>query len=518
MRSVSWLLLTVAAIGLAQEAPKPISVEGMVRNAITGSPISRAHVLVRTFGTGGTNVQNFGTMSDAAGKFIVKDLPAGGFYAYVEASGYTMPIQNYLNGASGTLAAGDKKAVELKLIPTGTISGRVLDEDGNPVMAEVTTDNGSSVVSTAGTDEKGQYRLSGVEPGKYRIKAKAASMILGGDAFGEQRADGSVATYDATTYYPGVRERAAGARVVVSSGLDQGGMDIRMVRAKPHFIRGMVAGAEGITNLQVMIPLPNGGTDRRAGVGPDKKWTMWKVEPGKIRLFAGGGRNGIYATSAPVELEVGDQDIDGVELKFVEPFEFSGHVIFEDAGAKPADKERAAAKVILTNTIGSGGFLPNMKEDDSFAVVNGLPNRYRAAVSWKNGYVKSVQVGSVANDGPYVDLRAVSGPTTVTVVVGSGMGEVSGSVTDTKGPVENAMVMLVEAELVLGTPVLRAKSGAGGTYKFSGVVPGKYRLYAADGDDKYIYGGNTDNYEDVSVDLEVRDKDRLTRDLKRHSK
>lgn len=518
MRNIRLSIWMMAAIGLAQETPKPIVVEGVVKNATTGAPVARAHVLVRTFGQSGGNVQEFGTMSDAAGKFTVKDLPAGGFYAYVEASGYTMPMQDYRNGASGELAAGDKKAVELKLLPTGTISGRVLDEDGSPVMAQVTTDNGSDTVFTAGTDEKGQFQLNGVEPGKYRIKAKAAPLITGGDAFGEQRADGSVDTYNATTYYPGVTERAGAARVTVATGVDQGGVDIRMVRAKQHFVRGTVEGAEGIANLQTMALLPNGGMDRRAGAGPDKKWTMWRVEPGRKRFVVGGAMKGQIVMSSAVELEIADSDIDGVALRFVEPFPVAGRVTFEDTPAKPDDKERAGAKVTLRNTFGFAGFTPSLNEDDTFAVPDAAANRYRAMVSWKNGYVKSVQVGNVATDGPYVDLRAVSGPTTVTVTVGSGMGEVSGTVTDTKGPVEDAIVILVEQERVLGTPVLRAKSGAAGVYRFSGVVPGKYRLYAGDGEDKYIYAGNTDNYEDVLVDVEVREKDRLTRDLKRHSK
>jgi hypothetical protein len=53
-----FLLLAAAALGLAQTQPppadeKPASVEGEVRNSVSGMPIERAHISLRRMNNGG---------------------------------------------------------------------------------------------------------------------------------------------------------------------------------------------------------------------------------------------------------------------------------------------------------------------------------------------------------------------------------------------------------------------------------------------------------------------------------
>ncbi len=78
------------------------------------------------------------------------------------------------------LNAGDRKADFLvRLVPYGSISGSVLDEDGDPIrgmavlaMAWHYTTNGRELqeVRGASSNDLGEYRIFDVPAGKYFIK------------------------------------------------------------------------------------------------------------------------------------------------------------------------------------------------------------------------------------------------------------------------------------------------------------------------------------------------------------
>jgi len=95
--------------------------------------------------------------------------------------------------------------------------------------------------------------------------------------------------------------------------------------------------------------------------------------------------------------------------------------------------------------------------------------------------------------------------------VSSNFCEISGTVSDSKGPMDHAYVMLVSQE----DPSITQSSGSdSGTYKFR-VPPGKYKLAAVDGDVLAwgMQGPDLDDYEVESVDLSAGDK--VTKDLRR---
>lgn len=75
---------------------------------------------------------------------------------------------------------GTKKEPRFKLMPAGSIAGRVFDEDSNPVLVEVSpdnaADNGAGI--RVGTDEKGFYHLDGLAPGRCRAEAAGTGIRL----------------------------------------------------------------------------------------------------------------------------------------------------------------------------------------------------------------------------------------------------------------------------------------------------------------------------------------------------
>ena len=169
MRSRSILLLLWAASALAAD-DKPAGVEGTVTNALTGEPLVRAHVTLR--GIAGGEARNLGALTNAEGKFSIASLPAGSYTVTTDHVGFTAVIEHGRTGVQVELRAGDKKDdVKLKLMPTGAITGRVVDADGEPAEGiTVSAERGSmGMRASANTDEKGQFRIGGLAPGKYRV-------------------------------------------------------------------------------------------------------------------------------------------------------------------------------------------------------------------------------------------------------------------------------------------------------------------------------------------------------------
>jgi hypothetical protein len=133
-----------------------------------------------------------------------------------------------------------------------------------------------------------------------------------------------------------------------------------------------------------------------------------------------------------------------------------------------------------------------------------LPGRYRVAITWGTGYVKSLRAGETEVDGDVLDVRTGSaGP--LTVNVSSNFCEVSGTVSDSKGPVSDATVVLVSDEDVRN--VRWGSTDSAGSYKFQ-VPPGKYKLAAVDQSSLSwgMQGPDLDDYETESLDLNAGDK------------
>ncbi len=132
------------------------------------------------------------------------------------------------------------------------------------------------------------------------------------------------------------------------------------------------------------------------------------------------------------------------------------------------------------------------------------------SINWGSGYVKSVRVGETETEGGILDVRNGSaGPLTVTV--SSNFCEVSGTVSDSKGPVTDASVVLVALEDLSNFQVRRSDSS--GTYKFR-IPPGKYKLAAVDDDSLALGRGEIlDDYEAVTESLDLGAGDKITKDL-----
>jgi hypothetical protein len=434
-----------------------------------------------------------------------------------------------------TVSPGDNKDdLKLKLIPDGAIMGRVVDASGDPVeSASVTADiggMGSGPGST--TDEKGQFRIGGLRPGKYRVKASQQSQPYGA----EVRTDGTLEVHHAATYYPSSLTEKGATKVAVAPGTEVNDIEVRLVRTPIVRVRGTVAGLpKSAQNVQISATRATGSGGNSNGgsrVKSDGTFEVWRLDPGNYTLVARQFSSGQVLQTSPVEIEVAGTNIDNVELRIVPPFDLSGVVQYEDEQAKPQPRQPQqqqtqggrqgqpppAPPARLTFREASMQMFGNQQQpitieaDGSFAIRQLQAGKYRVELSWRNAYVKSLQLGPVQMPGRTLDLRN-GGGAPVTIVVSSAVAELSGTVHNGDDPAPGKRVVLMPDPSDGAFPNV-ANSAPDGTYRLGNIAPGKYKLALIDDDDQgAISGRGLEDYDDA-IEINIAPGDKLTQDLK----
>lgn len=484
------------------KAEDPGSISGRILST-AGEPLRKANVLISADGRGG---RRFGAASDASGQFNVTGLEPGRYRIFAEKGGYVQ--QEYgariagRQGSPVTVSAGQSvKNIEIKLSPHAVVTGRILDDDGEPLvhatvqLRKRSWDRGQVQWVRAGggtTNDLGEYRIFGVAPGRYVLEANGPDRNL---SPGPGRRGPSTPAEQAlaVTYFPGVPDAQSAAIIEVTSGVSLQGMDVQMRRVRTYRVRGVVSG------------LPDGGRNRGGGVmlrprggeayepnhyfaplrDGEGNFEIRGVPPGSYLLMADMGGPGQTRLSARVPVDVGSADVDNVAVQLSPGFEVKGTVKIE--GTAPVAFE--GVSVILEPQPGSsGGFGGSrggqVKADGSFAVGGVRPDRFAVRVYGLKGdlYVKSARIGQA--DALERGLDLTSGAAgTIDLVVSSGAARVEGTVTDSKSqPSAGARVLLHPgADHPRAAELAKTMSAdQTGHYGFAGVTPGKYYLFAVE--------------------------------------
>ena len=225
----------VAAQGNEGEAPNRGSVTGIVVESKSDEPVRKAVVILRSEqGTG------IGTTTDATGKFVLQDLEPGTYTLTVSRDGYVVARKSR---RKVVVVKADETTSDLKLelLRTGTISGRILDADGDPITGaslqvlplrpQRTSPLGGSYATT---NDRGEYRAFNIAPGDYRVsvtytpETQHMEIRMQQPASSDGRSTGE--TYP-TVYYPGTIDARQATVVTVEPGTELQGFDMQLMRA-----------------------------------------------------------------------------------------------------------------------------------------------------------------------------------------------------------------------------------------------------------------------------------------------
>ena len=161
------------------------SISGSVRSTAPLAPL--AGVALQVYNSGGIPVAQ--VLSNASGNYEVPALPSGNFVVRTRQSlGFSdvlfnnLPCVGYCDLLSGTpvpvLSGSDTGLVDFNLSGGISISGRVRDAStaAGIALARVTAfDIGGFVAGSAQADASGNYTISGLRPGTYRLRTSNLS-------------------------------------------------------------------------------------------------------------------------------------------------------------------------------------------------------------------------------------------------------------------------------------------------------------------------------------------------------
>ncbi|QQS48979.1 MAG: carboxypeptidase regulatory-like domain-containing protein [Acidobacteriota bacterium] len=285
--------------------------------------------------------------------------------------------------------------------PSGTISGRVVTDDGQPLPAAHITIIGAGSTGTNFqgramilTDEEGNFKAEGLDPMPYRIFAAAPGYVhIGGGDFSSSPVMGAVSN---TPYRVGdfvsitmTRGAVITGRVLTSAGEPVVGINVRVIRVRDQTGRPVHGDTEALSF--------NNKTDDR-GV-----YRIYGLAAGSYVVVAGGGafsalqtpydaRVPVYYPSATrdtaSELTVrAGEDFSGADIRYRSErgFVISGRVTGAAASARTSTMSVSLTSIMLRRA-GSGDyvsstFIPPNSEGSGFAFHGIPPGEYELEAS-----------------------------------------------------------------------------------------------------------------------------------------
>ncbi|MEW6125495.1 MAG: carboxypeptidase regulatory-like domain-containing protein [Acidobacteriota bacterium] len=340
------------------------------------------------------------------GRFAFDELNTGSYALKVYAPGYVVaPGVTQENGKPKYFHIGDEAT--LRLIKGGVITGMVTTLYGEPLIGvqvramKIKEVDGRASRSapvdemTIGrswkTDDRGVYRIYGLEPGIYVVAAGGKGVL----SF-------SLGAYDADspTYYPtGTRDTAT--PITLQSGQEIGGINIQYRDNRGHLVSGTLSGFDNqgvafvtLTNAATgtIEAMSLGGAIFGIGDGEKPSFALGSVSDGDYYVSAMGGdeRKLNLATdetlvAPPRKVTVRGADVTGVELTLMRLGSISGKFVLENLKSVdgksicPAKRASSVEEVVLLSQLdvkGKDRPEPTMPIAALFAMftTDGVPN------------------------------------------------------------------------------------------------------------------------------------------------
>ena len=402
-------------------------------------------------------------------------------------------------GAILTLRSGQVvKDLLFRLIPAAVISGRIMDEDAEPLpgvnvsaLREV-YDQGKRELGTravAETNDLGEYRLYGLAPGRYFVSVVYPQWSRLGESDESEEGEASTQGY-AKMYYPGTPEAAQASTIVVKQGEEIPSVEMLLRQVLVHRIRGhvynQITHKPGVgTNL--ILRLKTRGNEWDVGQQQtnvqkqDGTFEIPAVVPGSYVLTGYWFDEGkIYSTTTP--LDVGNADIEGLSVTIAPGVAISGQIIWEGKASLEKDELSVIPELedssvfFLSGTRVSPANFFTLKDlgDGTYCV--------RVTGESKDCYIKEIRYGpSDAQDDGFTVAR--SAPANLEITISSRGARIQGTASDSDGlPAAGVWVVLVpSAPHRLHHRLYKSQStDQYGRFDLRGIAPGDYKLFTWD--------------------------------------
>jgi hypothetical protein len=481
------LLLVPSAFGQSQKSD--YSIHGTVRNTVTGEPVKNALVSLEGTPTDPSNSspdresgkpQTKVMLSGTTGEFHFDGLSEGQYIYSVQKWGFT--------GDEGFSSSGNfvfprtpsDAAIEVALTPLGAIEGKVVNQYDEPLEKVLLDVYGLAIrygeksvtkFGTVWTDDRGLFRLTDLQAGKYLVKAQG----LGGGTethFGIYELRYAPWEAFSPVYFGGAADIDSATPIWVAAG-SRVQANFRL-EVQPSFkVKGKLE--RYIASEAVTFELLRGDDQSEASravldVGTGN-FEILDVTPGVYRL-----RAEQKTTRGEVMVSVGAEDVKGVSIVLSPPVTLTA-LIHSPAplrnGAAPCEvflHERGDPNALYSpRAQGSGRF-----------IVDLFAGQYQVRVGCFEGYPLSASFGGtdlLAN--PVITIQPGVIPPPIEVEHQPGGGTLKVKFAKQAPPA--GAVLLVPAFSVLAGPLLRATAMSAAAPSddiiFPNLAPGDYSVY-----------------------------------------
>lgn len=485
-------------------AAKASFIAGMVVKAPGSQPLKK--VLVQVVAEDQKQGGNYTATTDADGHFRVENVVPGRYRIFLEKTGLVEVNGRGFKTDANIFTVQAGRAVDdllFRMLPTAIVSGRVTDEDGDPmsgvrVIAQKRKP-GKATRETAGsesTNDLGEYRLAGLFPGQYWIVAMPPPDMRDYEKQpeksqpGDNPSDAQPDTRYVTTYYPGTYDATQASTVTLKAG-DEMPVNLTLTPARTYRVRGIVTGVLAGQKAAVDLVSKAGDSIHSNEVGPDGQFELRGIAPGSYVVRASAGTESQPLT-ARQDISVAAADVDGVKLTPLPSFRLSGHLRVE--GRASGEPTQYSVNLRSAEPPENPGFFMSQDFFGANAPVDRVGN-----FEWKSVNPGNYIVQVYGGDGQGFFLKSVmlggrdistgftaSGPASLDLLVSYKGGAVEGTVVETEKdvdnerPAANATVVAVPDEKYRKLPdhFGTGSSDQQGRFTIRGLAPGSYALYA----------------------------------------
>ena len=464
----------------ARVSLRPVSADGDALGAVQMSVL----------GYGSASAQSqYSVMSQSDGSFCFENVKSGQYTMSGSKQGFL--DTNYgaksptESGRTITVASEPLAPLALALVPQSVVSGKITDEDDEPVsgtsvalLMRMSVGGQIRYVPVRGgqSNDLGDFRLANVAPGTYYIVAEPRSRVAGSD---------DRTPRPLRTLYPGASSLAQATPIVVGPGEDRSGANIRLITGQTHHIRGLLLGLttadQGTITIrpaeeeQVFIAL--GGANYK----PDGRFDFADIAPGTYALtyFQVAGDS---AKGARRIVVVGDRDVNDIVLPITGSAIITGQIRIDGdsvEGTKSIDLQKLKLTLVAADAVMGPNARATIQPDGQFVIKNIIPGRYAIQADPPPGtYLKSARYGQMDIRAQELDLTE-GGSGELEIVYRYGLANVNGSVEDDGGTRTVGRIVLVPLLLDrAGRGIVFGASDASGAFLIKNVPPGRYRAYA----------------------------------------
>jgi protocatechuate 3,4-dioxygenase beta subunit len=498
--TVLFLVILVAGVQPAQEPtqtqppPATAAIRGHVIAGDTGLPLRRAEVwLNKTYRTGARH-DGWRATTDAEGRYEFKNLPAGRYSLNVSKAPYVsgpwgQPAVNATAKMIELQTGETLDRVDFTLRRGGVITGRVVDEFGEPLSGlevsarRVQTINGRRQLMPYGpqgsTNDIGEFRIFGLEPGQYAVLALWRRMGPGDPTSPDRNGY-------AATYFPGTTNEAEAQRFTIAAGQTISDLAMALSPIKTARVEGTVVDADGRpmgnTFLEVLQSGANYNFIGGQSVQPDGTFIFARLTPGDYVFRT--PPTTTRQTVAMMKLTVGGEDIRDLRLVALPLATLSGRIVVDPSLSPPS-----ALSLMATpeEPLMPGGTKQTSVADDLTFELTAMPGRNRiTSPNLPPGWtMRSVRVNSVDVIDDGFDVKPGEKITGVDVELTTKIATIAGLVTNARGePAKDCTLLIFPTDSKRWKPSGRylrtARPEQAGRFKVSGLAPADYYIIAID--------------------------------------